>query len=269
MRVALAAAAILSATLWALPSPLAAAPTAGAHRGYPWKQRVAAARHFAGHRIGTVSFAIVGEHGNLRGHEARRRFHSASVVKAMLMVSYLRRPSVRHRDLKAQDRALLHPMITRSDNATATSIYNIVGNAGLNRLARAAGMHDFRPNVVWGMTEITARDQALFFYRLRRYIPARHRRYALHLLSHIVSYQRWGVPPAKPRGWRVYFKGGFIPAGDGWRINQVALLRRGSRRLGIAVLTHGNPTLQYGAKTVQGVTARLLRDYNQLVKPPR
>ncbi len=76
---------------------------------------------------------------------------------------------------------------------------------------------------------------------------------------------RWGVPPAKPAGWQVFFKGGFIPASDGWRINQVAQLRRGSRRLGLAVLTHGNPTLQYGAKTVQGVTARLLRDYDQLV----
>jgi beta-lactamase class A len=264
LPVALAAATTLSAALWFSPPLLAAAPAAGAHPGYPWKQRVAAARHFARHRIGAVSFAIVGEHGNLRGYKARRQFHSASVVKAMLMVSYLRRPSVRHRDLNGQDRRLLHPMITRSDNATATAIYNMVGSSGLNRLARAAGMRDFHPNVVWGLTEITARDQALLFYRLRRFIPARHRRYALHLLSHIVTYQRWGIPPAKPNGWRVYFKGGFIPAGDGWRINQVARLSRGRRKLALAILSHGNPTLQYGAKTVQGVTARLLRNYNQL-----
>jgi hypothetical protein len=264
----LPAAAALAATLAA--SVLLIAPSGSAgrarHHGYPWKQRVAAARHFAHRRIGTVSFAIVGEHANLRGHKARRRFHSASVVKAMLMVSYLRRPSVRHRSLNSGDRALLHPMITRSDNATATAVYNIVGNDGLNRLARAARMRDFEPNVVWGLTEITARDQAFYFYRLRRLIPRRHRRYAFHLLSHIVSYQRWGVPPAKPKGWRVFFKGGFIPAEDGWRINQVALLRRGSRKLALAVLTHGNPSLEYGAKTVQGVTARLLRDYNKLVR---
>jgi beta-lactamase class A len=241
------------------------APVSGASgAGYPWKQRVAAARHFARHRIGTVSFAIVGEHGNLRGYKSQRRFASASVVKAMLMVSYLRRPSVRHRELNGNDRSLLRPMITRSDNRTATAVYDIVGNAGLDRLASAAHMRDFHPNVVWGLSEITARDQALFFYRLRRYIPVRHRRYAFHLLSHIVSYQRWGVPPARPKGWKVFFKGGFIPAGDGWRINQVALLRRGHRKLGLAVLSHGNPSLQYGAKTVQGVTERLLRDYNRL-----
>jgi hypothetical protein len=246
-------------------APTAAANRTSPQRGYPWKRRVAAAKRFAQHRIGTVSFAIVGEHGNLRGYKPQREFHSASVVKVMLMLSYLRRPSVRNRPLNSHDKALLHPMITRSDNTTATEIYNIVGNPGLNRLARAAQMHDFHPNVVWGLTEIGARDMSEFMFRIRRYIPGRHRRYALHLLSHIVSYQRWGVPPAKPAGWKVYFKGGFIPAADGWRINQVAQLRRGSRRLGLAVLTHGNPTLQYGAKTVQGVTARLLRNYNQLV----
>jgi hypothetical protein len=245
-------------------SPTAAGAGARARSDYPWPQRVAAARQFARHRIGTVSFAIVGEHGHLRGYKPQREFHSASVVKAMLMVSYLRRKSVRHRPLNASERGLLGPMIRRSDNATATAVYDTVGNRGLRRLAQAAHMRDFHPNVVWGLTRISAGDQAFFFYRLRRYIPRRHRRYAFHLLSHIVSYQRWGVPPAKPRGWRVYFKGGFIPSGGGWRINQVARLTRGSRKLGLAVLSQGNPSLEYGAKTVQGVAARLLRDYNEL-----
>jgi len=239
-------------------------PSESAKSRYPWKVRVASARLFARQRTGSVSFAIVGERGNLRGYKTRREFHSASVVKAMLMVSYLRRDSVRHRRLSSGDKALLAPMIQRSDNATATAIFNIVGLDGLNRLARVAKMRDFHPNVVWGRTRISAGDQASFFYRLRRYIPRRHRHYAFRLLSHIVSYQSWGIPPAKPRGWRVYFKGGFIPATGGWRINQVARLTRGSRRLGLAVLSQGNPSLEYGAKTVQGVTARLLRRYNQL-----
>ena len=116
----------------ASPAPIASdrAKSPGERGRYPWPQRVIAARRFARHRIGTVSFAIVGERGNLRGYKPQRRFHSASVVKAMLMVSYLRRPSVRHRPLNARDRSLLHPMITRSDNGTATAIYDIVGNAG-------------------------------------------------------------------------------------------------------------------------------------------
>lgn len=271
--VAVAVAAGLLATLCTTSIATAPAQVAGARAGkgpaakgarYPWRARVAAARRFARQRAGSVSFAIVGERGKLRGLKPRREFHSASVVKAMLMVAYLRRRSVRGRPLDGGDRALLGPMIQRSDNATASAVYGIVGSNGLRRLARAARMRDFHPHVVWGLTRITARDQSLFMYRLRRYLPRRHRRYALRLLSHIVHHQRWGIPPARPRGWRVYFKGGFVPAAGGWRINQVARLTRRGRKLGIAVLTQGNPSLGYGAKTVQGVTARLLRRYNAL-----
>jgi hypothetical protein len=247
----------------AIPLSQASGP---AHHRYPWAKRVAAAREFAEHRAGVVSFAIVGEHGNLHGYRPQRQFHSASVVKAMLMTAYLRRPSVRHRHLVAADRRLLEPMITRSDNGTANQVYVAVGNEGLNRLARAAGMRRFEPNPVWGRSEITARDQSRFFYRLRRYIPARHRHYAFHLLSSIVSYQRWGVPQAKPRGWHVYFKGGFVPTDAGWLIHQVALLRHGHRKLALAVLTRGDPSEHYGAETVRGVTARLLRHYNALTR---
>ena len=41
---------------------------------------------------------------------------SASVLKAMLMVSYLDRPIVAGRALSVYDNSLLYPMITRSDN---------------------------------------------------------------------------------------------------------------------------------------------------------
>ena len=257
----------LSVCLPASPSSASAKGTTDSVHRYPWHARVNRAKRFARHRLGNVAFAVVGEHGNLRGFKAKRRFRSASVVKLMLLVSYLRREGVRHRSLHHSEKALLGPMIQRSDNSAATAIYNVVGNSGLNRLARAAAMKRLRPNVIWGLTEITAADQAPFMFRLRRYIPKRHRHYAFHLLSHIVSYQRWGVPPAKPRGWRVYFKGGFVPAGGGWRINEVAQLRRRHHKLALAVLSQGNPTLGYGAKTVQGVTARLLHRYNRLTVP--
>jgi hypothetical protein len=264
-RLSVGVAAILAASVFAaMPSVdgAAARPEGKPQSRYPWKSRVASARDFARERAGRVSFAVIGERARMRGLRSEREFHSASVVKVMLMVSYLRQPEVRKRDLNSSDKALLEPMITRSDNGTANAIYGIVGDQGLNKLARAADMRDFVPNPVWGASVITAADQAPFMYRLRRYIPGRHRRYAFHLLSHIVSYQRWGVPPAKPRGWRVFFKGGFIPSSGGWRIHQVALLRRDGRRLALAVLSDGNPSLEYGAKTIQGITARLLRDYN-------
>jgi Beta-lactamase enzyme family len=238
------------------PQATAVLHTSGGAR-YPWRERARKARRYARRRLGRVSFAVVGEHDRLRGFHVRRTFRSASTIKVMFMTAYLRQRGVRHRRLRRSDKALLKPMITRSDNTTATIIFNRVGRRRLRRLARAAGMRDFRPSIVWGLSRISARDEARFMRHLRRYIPARHRAYAFHLLSHIVSWQRWGMPGAQPRGWNIYFKGGFVRGPVGWVTHQIALLRHRRHRLGIAVLTY-SPTLGYGAKTIHGVTRRLV-----------
>jgi hypothetical protein len=180
----------------------------------------------------------------------------------MLLVAYVRRPDVRRRRLGGSEKRLLAPMIRRSDNATASAIYTRVGDGGLARLARRAGMRRFRPGgPVWGLSQITARDQARFMYRVDRLIPRRHRGYAMNLLATVIRRQRWGMPGAQPSGFRIHFKGGFIPEAAGWKIHQVALLRDGGRRLSLAVLTRFDPTLGYGARTIRGVTRRLFRGY--------
>jgi Beta-lactamase enzyme family len=179
----------------------------------------------------------------------------------MLLVAYLERRDVRHRRLRGGDRRLLGPMIRVSDNDAATAVYDRVGPGGLRRVARRAGMRRFATHPVWGGCQVTARDQARFFSRIRRLVPERHRDYALGLLRRIVSYERWGIPHGRPAGWRVYFKGGWFNDDDGWRVHQAARLERGGRRIAVAVLTRGNPSLGYGAATISGVTGRLLRGY--------
>ena len=198
-----------------------------------------------------------------RVHGFRRgiQYSSDSLVKAMLLVAYLDRGDVRHRRLRGADRRLLGPMIRVSDNDAATAVYDRVGPAGLQRVARRAGMRRFLPNPVPGGCQVTARDQARFFSRIRHLIPQRHREYALGLLGRIVSYERWGIPHGRPSGWRVYFKGGWFKDDDGWRVHQAALLEQRGRHISIAVLTRGNPSLGYGAATIAGVTRRLLRGY--------
>ena len=243
----------------------ASAAAAGKKRAladYPWQRRVRRAARFARRRAGAVSFAVVDERGRIHGWHRGARYSSASVVKAMLLVAYLRKGGVRGRRLHGSEKATLGPMIRRSDNGAADAIHANVGSQGLRRLARRAGMSRFIPSPSWGGSQITARDQARFFFRIRGLIPERHRSYALGLLRRIVPRQRWGVPPGRPKGWRVHFKGGWYPSGGGWRVHQAALLRRGDRRLSIAVLTEGGPSLGYGAGTITGVTRRLLRRYN-------
>ena len=254
---ALAAAALaVAATAFAAP-PLDATPRAS---GYPWPQRIAAAERFADVRAGAVSFAVVDEGGELRGDHVDRVHNSASVVKVMFMVALLREPGVRDDALSGAERALLKPMIQRSDNQSAAAIYNRVGEGALYELARDAGMSRFTTQPTWGLSEITPGEQARFFWRLERYIPERHENYAMRLLSRIVPSQRWGIPPAAPRGWKLHFKGGWSGR-PSWRINQVMLLRRPQRRFSVAILTREQPSKNYGQQTIEGVARRLLRGY--------
>jgi hypothetical protein len=245
----------------AVAGALALVPAAGAaltREKAAWDVRFDDAVRYAEARAGAASFAVTDEAGRQRGYRVRAVAPSASVFKAMLLVTYLRQPSVRDRDLTDSDRALLAPMIRRSDNATATAVRNIVGPAAIYRLAERAGMERFVLRIPWGSSEITAADQARYFRRIDRLVPRRHRAYARYLLASIVSWQRWGIPPAKPSGWAIFFKGGW-GSGSGAVTHQVALLERGARRLSLAVLTVGNPSHEYGTRTIRGVAARLLR----------
>jgi hypothetical protein len=222
----------------------------------PWKPHVRDAAAYAAARAGTVSFGVR-TRAALRGVGVERTVPSASVVKAMLLVAYLRRPDVRSRALLPADRALLGPMIRRSDNAAASQVCNVVGTGGLGRLARRAHMKRFHATRPWGLSTIDVADQTRFFLRIDRHVPRRHRRYALRLLGSIVPSQRWGIARVRPRGWALYFKGGW-GSGTGWVDHQVALLRRGRRRLSVAILISSSPSHAYGNETLRGVAARLL-----------
>ena len=119
-------------------------------------------------------------------------------------------------------------------------------------------MRDFHYSSIWGLSRTSPRDQARFMYRLERYIPRRHRRFALRQLAHVVGWQRWGIGKVAPPGWALYFKGGW-GSGTGWMDHQVSLLKRNSLRMSLAVFTSFDPSHAYGKQTLRGVAARLLR----------
>jgi hypothetical protein len=247
---------ICGATLFAAAPADAAAPP-------HWSPDVAAARHYLATRAGDVSFAVRTER-RMWGHRRVRVVPAASVLKAMLMVSYLNRREVRDRPLRERDLRLLRPMIRRSDNTTASYIRNLVGNRGLRRLARRVGMRRFTPVAhPWGDSLVNAADQTRFFLHLERFVPKRHRRRALRLLHSIVPAQRWGVAQVAPRDWELYFKGGW-GSGTGAVDHQVALLRRGRYRVGVAVMTTANGSHAYGKATLRGVFRRLLRGLSRV-----
>jgi hypothetical protein len=228
-------------------------------RAKEWKGAFASAERYARSREGRVSVALIDDTGILRRHRSARTYPSASVVKAMLLVAYLKHR--RGRALTSGDRALVGPMITRSDNGAASSVLGIVGYEGLNTVARRAGMKRFETQPGWSDTQITAADQARLFVRIDELVPWRHRRYARYLLSHVIERQRWGIPHGAPDLARLFFKGGWRPGPTGWLVHQVALVEAGGRRASLAVLTDHDRDRAYGAATIRGVAERALRPF--------
>lgn len=228
-------------------------------------KQVRAAAAFAAERRGSVSFAVIDARGRLHHRGGTRRYQSASVTKALLLVAALRQvgdgrpvPPGLARDLD--------PMIRLSGNRAAHRVYRRVGaDAALQAVARRAGMRRIGTNGTWSNVLITAVDVARFFRAADRLTPRRHRAYARRLLTTVVGRQSWGIPRvARPAGWDVRFKGG-------WRrgiIHQGAVAERDGRRVALAVLTDENPSHDYGTFTVAGIARRLLTATGESARTP-
>jgi hypothetical protein len=223
-----------------------------------WKPNMRGAIRYAQSRTGDIAFAVR-TRGSFYGYRPDHQEWSASVLKAMLMVAYLDMPSVAGRPLNSRDTGLLWPMITMSDNNAANQVDVIVGNARLSALAARVGMRSFVPVApIWGESRITARDQTKFFLHIDSYVVPEHRAYAMHLLNSITPSQRWGIGEVAPRGWKLYFKGGW-GSGTGLIDHQVALFTRGCARFSIAVLTMDDGSHDYGKETLREMFHILLR----------
>ena len=228
--------------------------------GFPWPSRVAGARAFLAGRTGRTAFAVIDDEGRLSGVNVHSIFVSASVVKAMLLVAYLRRLNDEgQHDVDSASNGFLYPMINVSDNTAATHCWSIVGQSGLDNLAGVAGMTDFSVYGFWANAQISAADQARFFYEMDALIPPEFVGYARSLLSGIAAYESWGIPAiARPRGYTVFFKGGWRTTGLGQLVHQVARLESRHHTFAVAVMTDGDPSMGYGIDTIQGVAQALV-----------
>ena len=247
------AAAIVTCAVLAVPATATAGP-------YPTSRQMNAVREYLKHRGGVVGVGVIDSQGGVRGIHGTRRFVTASVIKAMLLVSYLRKVDHQRRPLTSYERNQLGPMIRVSSNSAATWTYNRVGDRRLRRLARRADMDQFSICCSWGYAHFSARDQAKFFWLLERLTPSRFRDYATGLMRSIVSWQSWGIPSvARPRGYRVFFKGGWRGTGLGQLVHQASFLSYRGTGFSLAVLTDGNPSMAYGIETIAGVARRIVR----------
>ena len=191
------------------------------------------------------------------GVDEDRAFHSASVLKAMLLVAYTaqrRAPAAaRGREAAAgPDDPHVRQRARRTSSSPASA------PPGSSACAKTAGMARFRPATpIWGNSRITARDQTRFFLNIDTLLPARHRAYGLRLLRTIVPSQRWGIGRLELPDWRCTSRAAGArapaPSTTRWRCSRAAT--SASRSPSSPRTTAPTPRAR---QTLEGVFRRLL-----------
>jgi len=219
-------------------------------------------------RTSVVGLAVADSRTSIRCQfQQGRHFHSASVVKVLILAALLHELTVTHQPLGPSRAALTTAMITKSDNAAASTLWRQVGRWHLQHFLNITKMTHttLGPGLFWGLTLITAHDELILLKQLKSgqsVLGPRSRSYALSLMARVIAPQRWGVPAGAPRGVGVHVKNGWLPDPVSWVINSIGVFTAPGRNYRVAVLTSGNPSMPYGIDTVQGVAEVINRDLN-------
>ncbi|MFI0357332.1 hypothetical protein [Actinomadura sp. 9N407] len=151
---------------------------------------------------------------------ARRTFRSASVVKILVTLDYLRGTE----DVPEKDLALLRPMLRSSDDGAATAFWKRGGQGAIvERMARRIGLGETEPPPAdkpgfWGYTALSALDVAKTYRYVLEKAPKAHRDLIMGELGKATPCgkdrydQYFGIPRAVPRPWAV--KQGWSGFGD-------------------------------------------------------
>ncbi|MGW9078039.1 serine hydrolase [Streptomyces kronopolitis] len=193
-------------------------------------------------------------------------FDSASVVKVTVLGALLRQAEEAHRTLTPHEVDLTTDMITKSDNDATTALWRQVRPSGIQHFLSLAAMRDTVPGKdgAWGLTQITAHDQLTLMRLLTTDTPvlsAHSRGYALDLMHRVEADQRWGAPAGAPAGTDVHVKNGWLPRDKGgWRVHSVGAFTGSGRDYGMAVLSTGSHTMDYGVDTIENAARVVHRD---------
>ncbi|WP_411110547.1 serine hydrolase [Streptomyces sp. c-19] len=197
---------------------------------------------------------------------ATSSYDSASVVKVTVLATLLWDAKKTNRYLTTRESSLATAMITKSDNAATTSLWNQLGVTKVKGFLAAAGMTRTVPGSggYWGLTQINVTDEQ----RLLSLITARNsvlsdnsRAYILKLMGSVVTSQKWGTPAGAPSTVSVHVKNGWLQrATRGWRVHSIGTFKGGGHDYTITVLTDGNSSMSYGVNTIQAVAKVIHRD---------
>lgn len=253
----------------------AASPGAGA--GQAADSLSAQAQGYLAGRRGRVEAAVydlsTGQQWTL-GQQAPQA--AASVVSLEILEAVLYQRTTQRTVLSLAEQELSPAMIEQSDDAAATTLWRDVGGAkGMRAFDHQAGLAHTSPSACvqcpgfsgpgWALTSTVPQDQVALLRQLvqpSRLLDKNDQKYALYLLEHVTSAQRWGVSAGVPAGVTVALKNGGLSLNAGnsdWQVNSVGWVSGDGRSYLMSVLSTGNPSEEYGIATLNHLGAMVWR----------
>ena len=228
---------------------------------------------FLASQEGQAGMAVIdGGHQLVMQSDAHRKFVLASVTKLYIMTTYLNLVASENRDLSGDERNLLADMIEASDNDAASTLWDRIGKAeGLQRYLASRQLPPVEvpagDDESWGDVRADAVGVGSLLTGLYegRLLPPELTAVALHLMSHVIDSQSWGIgvvtrydkqaPESGAAAQQVYLKDGWYPEDDGWVVNSAGVIARGAEHYVVVVLTDGQPSFQAGVELIEAATA--------------
>ncbi len=222
-------------------------------------------------RSGTVDIALydrtTGETISYDG--TNEQFKTASIVKMSILARILMLDQAAGHGMTPDQLANATPMMTASDNDTASALWNEAGGA--------AGMQDsfrqFHADATvagsggyWGATLTTPEDQLKVVNEIAypgNLLTPESAAIESDLMRRVVPEQRWGVNGGVPEDVSVALKNGWYPHDSGWTINSVGHINGLGVNYTIAALTKDNPSMQYGVETIELLAAASWKSLNR------
>ena len=240
-----------------------------------------AVKSYLAHRAGIVTAALydlkTGRTWSLDPQAAPQA--SASIVKVDILEALLDEAALSGKGLSNDEERLIPAMIEVSSNDAATSLWVLAGGgAGITRYNHLLGMSHttasscvMSPNARcpgWGLTRTTPADQVLLLKQLvllSAFVTPSAQQYALGLLTDIAPSLRWGVSAGVAPGTIVAMKTGDLPlndAGTDWQVNSIGWVDGGGHDYVLAMLSTGNPSLEYGIETLNEISSLMWASWN-------
>ncbi|MFC9244154.1 serine hydrolase [Streptomyces sp. NPDC057136] len=208
---------------------------------------------------GALSVAVLADGGEaIATYGDTTTYDTASIVKVDVLAALLLQAQDEGRELSGAEHGYAAAMIQRSDNASATRLWQVIGGAeGLDAANARLGLTSTTAAQAWGLTQTTASDQvrllrAVFDPAGDSVLSADSRAYVQELMGKVEADQQWGVSAAGT-GWSL--KNGWMPRTTTglWDINSIGRVLVGGRTYLVAVLSDGHATKEAGIALVESV----------------